>query len=140
MNTALQTAPLFDFGLLVLIWIVQTLLYPNFRFIDPDQFKTWHRDYTKKMGYIAAPLMIGQLAIASLQLYHYPTNAITLSYFALTCSSWAATFLISVPLHKQLQTVGKADTTIDRLVSTNWIRTGIWTALAALSGVQLIHP
>jgi hypothetical protein len=45
----------------------------------------------------------------------------------LVVAVWGVTFLVSVPLHAKLEH-GKDDAVIRRLVATNWIRTGLWTA------------
>lgn len=130
MESALHGFSIFtDSGLLVLIWIVQVAVYPAFPHIESKAFKTWHYGYTRKMGYIAGPLMIAQLGAAGLSVYHQPSLASSF-YIAAVAGTWAVTFLYSVPLHRALETHGPQPTLIAKLISTNWIRTIIWSAIA----------
>ena len=122
-----------DSGLLVLIWIVQAVVYPGFRYVDKDQFAISHQTYTRRMGWIAGPLMIAQLAVSSANLWTEPESIATLRHFTLVLGSWIVTFAVSVPLHNKLQKRGRHLETIDTLVSTNWFRTAIWTATFVLS-------
>ncbi len=50
---------------------------------------------------------------------------------------WLATFILSVPCHRQLQKSGKDLSTINRLVATNWIRTILWSLLFFRTGVTI---
>ena len=52
---------LVDFGLLVLIWIIQLIIYPSFLFYRAKELITWHKMYTKAIALIVIPLMLGQL-------------------------------------------------------------------------------
>ena len=40
-----------------IILMTQFITYPLFQFIG-SEFKTYHRAYTKRMGYVVAPLMV----------------------------------------------------------------------------------
>jgi hypothetical protein len=52
-------------------------------------------------------------------------------YYAANCLVlfiiWVATFSLSVPCHSQLERDGWEEKTIQKLLSTNWIRTIGWT-------------
>jgi hypothetical protein len=115
---------------------VQAVVYPSFRYAEADTFRAWHRVYTRRMGYIVAPLMIAQLATAATHFLLSPSNLLSILHVSLVAGAWAATFLISVPLHKKLQAIGKCPDTLSNLVSTNWIRTAMWTVAL---GVNLAH-
>ncbi|EDY84366.1 hypothetical protein VDG1235_3997 [Verrucomicrobiia bacterium DG1235] len=104
-------------------------MYPSFQHVDKAAFKSWHATYTQRMGYIAAPLMIAQLALAILQTYKHP-QPLSFTYLALVALTWLATFAFSVPLHQKLQTNGPHPQSISKLVSTNWIRTALWSLIA----------
>jgi hypothetical protein len=54
---------LIDFGLVVLLWLVQWIIYPSFLQVAPERLVKWHAQYTQRMGYIVMPLMFGQLFI-----------------------------------------------------------------------------
>lgn len=126
----LQTTSLLtDFGLLVLIWTVQAVIYPGFRSQASETFQAWHRDYTRGVAFIVAPLMLAQLATACLQLLAGSIHLLEALHIALVAATWIVTFLIFVPLHNTLQAKGKCEATITRLISNNWIRTGLWTLI-----------
>jgi len=58
----------FDFGMLVLIWLVQLIIYPSFEFTDKDAFLGWHEKYTGLITVVVLPLMLGQLGLTLYQL------------------------------------------------------------------------
>ena len=118
--------------------MVQAVVYPSLRSQEAGPFKARHRVYTRRMGYIVAPLMIAQLALSSFRLLSDPSNLLSILHWTLVAGTWGATFSLSVPLHKKLQARGKCPTTLAALVATNWIRTALWSlafsvALANLS-------
>ncbi|MDQ8187002.1 hypothetical protein [Pelagicoccus sp. SDUM812002] len=126
-----------DFGLLVLIWIVQAVIYPNFHYLEAKAFEQRHRRYTRAMGFIAAPLMIAQLSATSTLLFDSPTDLFRLLHFTLVAFTWITTFLVSVPLHNKLHMGGRRQEIISKLVSTNWARTAAWTTIFGISLADL---
>jgi hypothetical protein len=50
---------------------------------------------------------------------------------------WLSTFLLQVPIHKDLQS-GKDFKRISRLVTTNWIRTIAWSIKAIIVTIAAI--
>ena len=67
---------LVDFGLVVLIWIVQLIIYPSFLYYNSNTLSKWHKTYTGRITTIVAPLMIAQIAIAAYLLLTKGTFAI----------------------------------------------------------------
>lgn len=133
---ALQTTALaVDAALFSLIWIVQTVVYPSFVHIEASSFKSWHKGYTQRMGYIVAPLMIAQLGL-SLSLLASQSSFQNGLHACGAAATWLVTFLVSVPLHRHLERQGKQQNTIRKLVLSNWIRTTLWTLLFAQSLVR----
>src|SRR5919112_3032071 len=61
--TLIEANRLASFGLVVLIWLVQIIIYPAFAEIAPDRFARWHAGYTRAVTWIVAPLMLGQVAL-----------------------------------------------------------------------------
>jgi len=47
--------------------------------------------------------------------------------FVLILIAWISTFFIQIPIHNRLED-GKDDQQIQKLISSNWIRTVCWTA------------
>ena len=119
---------LIDCSLLVLIWIVQIVVYPSFRFADEHTFSAWHANYARRISLIAGPLMLLQAGahVSTVWSESNVTNGIAALLIA---AAWAATTFLSVPCHRALQQQGKDQLQIARLINTNWIRTACWTGV-----------
>ena len=114
-----------DAGMAVLILLVQLIIYPAFHAIADDVFSAWHRKYMNAIGFVVMPLMFIQAGCIALQLFTAADGAAVLSALAVT-GAWAVTFTFSVPCHRTLQWKGKDPETIDRLITTNRLRTVCW--------------
>ena len=115
-----------DSGLLILIWLVQLIIYPSFRYTEEKAFIDWHGRYTALIGLIVTPLMLLQVGVeVSYFLVHDPRWQRILIILAI----WLATFSLSVPCHSRLHSTGKNLIIIKRLVTSNWIRTLCWSLL-----------
>lgn len=123
----LLAAHLAHFGMVVLIWLVQLVVYPAFRFVEADTFRAWHSSYGDRITVIVLPLMFVQLGLSLWRLWDRPSVTSVL-VLGLVLAAWAVTFLLSVPDHGRLQAEGKNLEVIDHLVRTNWLRTFAWTA------------
>ena len=119
---------LFDFGLLVLIWIVQRIVYPSFLHYDATNLINWHREYTSRFTFIVMPLMLGQLGISIYQLIMKIDLYSVLSLIIILLI-WASTFLQFVPIHAKIAKGKVSQKMLNSLVKKNWIRTFLWTAL-----------
>lgn len=119
---------LFDFGLLVLIWIVQRIVYPGFLHYNPKNLINWHKVYTSRLTFIVMPLMLGQLGISIVQLI-MEINLYTVLSFIIIIVIWVSTFMQFVPIHAQISKGKASQKMLDSLVKKNWIRTFLWTAL-----------
>ena len=113
------------FGLVVLIWLVQLVIYPAFAEIAADGFAAWHGRYTRAITLVVAPLMLAQVALA-IALLARRRDPATIAYALLVASTWIATAFVAVPIHDALAT-GRDPARIERLVRTNWVRTVAWT-------------
>ncbi len=119
-----------DWAMVLVVWLVQLVIYPGFRRIEESRFVAWHSRYLKIMGYIVAPLMIGQLGFAV-------WNAFTVQqwisaethYLGLVALTWIVTFRMAVPIHDNLQDRGKEPELIRQLVLANWPRTILWSII-----------
>ena len=118
-----------SWGLLLLIWLVQIIIYPGFSRIPTKGFVNYHRWYVIRISAIVLPLMICEVIITVgwLILDNYSFYS-SISAF-LVVVIWLSTFALQVPIHKHLQS-GKDDACIRRLVNTNWIRTIAWSMRA----------
>ena len=116
------------------IWFVQLVHYPSFRFIDKGVGQEAAQFHQRKTGILVIPLMLVEIGTAILlmgsswiMLYGtYLWINLGLLFFI-----WGVTFLRMVPLHRQLAN-RMDDEVISSLVSTNWIRTILWTMRAGL--------
>ena len=141
MTTSVQELrTIIDFGLVVLIWIIQLIVYPGFKYTDFQLFTQWHSQYANLISFIVIPLMLGQVAIIGIQLFNGPNWAVWISAI-LVALVWASTFFQAVPIHNALQaspqSVSELQEYVSRLVSANWIRTVIWSCIF---GLGLVRP
>lgn len=115
-----------------LIWLIQILHYPSFRFVNQDHFTAFEAFHTRSISYIVMPLMLAELGTSIYLLIQNPRN----SYFYVTLGMvvliWLSTFLFSIPCHNILSR-GHDSATIDKLILTNWPRTVLWTSKLLLS-------
>ena len=114
------------FGLVVLIWLVQLVIYPAFADIAAEGFLAWHARYTRAITGIVGPLMLAQVVLAALLVYRRPSPA-TILYAVLVAATWLLTALVAVPIHNALASGGHDLAKIHRLIGTNWLRTAAWT-------------
>lgn len=122
---------LVDFGLVVLIWLVQLIIYPSFRHYSSAELAGWHPTYTTLITLIVGPLMLAQVGLVGYELYGR-LSWLNLLSAVLVGLMWGATAFISVPLHNALAAGHASPALLTRLVDTNWIRTIGWTILFAL--------
>lgn len=123
---------LVDFGLVVLIWLVQLCIYPAFTYFEEKDLQKWHATYTWRITLVVLPLMFTQLLVSIYQLF-VDINSFTLSYFFLVILTWILTFTIYVPLHQKIDTQKNKILTSSKLVSLNWWRVFLWMLIFLLS-------
>lgn len=115
-----------DFGLVVLIWMTQLIVYPSFRWANEAGFPAWHRTYLRRISLLVVPLMLGQAAIHGVRLASDPTPAAIGAGVAIA-AAWFVTFALAVPCHRALDAEGRSEAVIRRLIDRNWWRTASWT-------------
>jgi hypothetical protein len=118
----------FDFGLVVLIWMVQTIIYPGFLYYTPADLLKWHAGYTKRITCLVIPLMVGQLALGLWEAYSSP-SLYTLGSLSLIVGVWLITFSFFVPQHQKIAKGMATEALLRSLITKNWLRTGIWTLI-----------
>jgi hypothetical protein len=119
---------LIDFGLVVLIWMVQLLIYPSFKHFPSSVLFKWHSRYTFNMALVVMPLMLGQLIIYTIQIF-FEQTLFSICGMLIVLTLWMSTFIQFVPLHQQISDNSFSNKTLELLVSRNWIRTALWTGL-----------
>ncbi len=117
-----------NFGLVVLIWLVQLIIYPSFAYIGEAEFGDWHRKYVNRISSVVIPLMLGQMLLV-IRLVFLASGLSYLLMLSGIIIIWISSFSLSVPCHRKLQKNGKDQGVIKLLVQTNWVRTIVWTAV-----------
>jgi hypothetical protein len=110
------------------IWVVQLIQYPWFHRCPPDQFVAYHHQYTARIGFIVGPTMLIEAATGILLYLHYDGYARDLmqSSLLVLLAIWISTAIRQIPDHRLLSH-GYNETTHQRLVKLNWIRTVGWS-------------
>ncbi len=128
---------LIDFGLVVLIWLVQLIIYPGFSYYNGDQLVSWHNKYTKRITLVVLPLMLGQLMVYGSLLTEIK-SIFSIGGFTLVLLTWFLTFTVFVPLHKTIDKGEATQSTCERLTTYNWSRTILWSALFLWNGYEYV--
>ncbi|MEM9858762.1 MAG: hypothetical protein AAF843_15495 [Bacteroidota bacterium] len=124
--------PIIDFGLVILIWLVQLIIYPSFQYIDKSQISEWHSKYTMLITIVVMPLMFGQVAFHGISLLK-KVELLSAVQAVLIAVIWILTFLKAVPLHNQIQAGLNLDQNITSLIQWNWPRTVLWSVVFLIS-------
>ena len=122
-----------SWALFGLIWMVQLVHYPSFRYIE--DFQAFHQHHTSSISLIVAPLMLVELVLTVYLAWEARFNWQWLVPLAMVLLIWANTFLQAVPLHEELARKAAADSgelvnSIESLIQVNWPRTILWTLKA----------
>ena len=102
----------------ILIWLVQLVHYPTFRYIDRDQFLDFHQHHTRSITIIVMPLMLIELGLSIYWIWQSEFGMIAVMALILVIGVWLSTFLVQIPLHHSLSK-GKDLIVIDKLVYSN---------------------
>ena len=116
-----------SWALFGLIWTVQLVHYPTFRYV-PD-FSEFHQHHTSSIALIVTPLMVAELAIVCWTTYRTGFSWPWLILLVVVLFIWAVTFLQAIPLHNLLAS-DRQESTIESLIRVNWPRTVLWTLKA----------
>jgi len=129
---------LLDFGLVVLIWIIQRIVYPSFLHYSTENLIIWHKEYTSRFSAIVIPLMIGQLGISIYQAI-IVTNLYTVVSLVIVILIWLSTFLQFVPIHSNIAKGRVSEKMLNSLVTKNWLRTFLWSLLFVMNCIVVVH-
>lgn len=114
-----------------LIWLVQMVHYPAYRFMNISVFKNYQNFHTTTITFVVGPIMVLEiftgLSILVLQKFSLFSS---INFLGLVLI-WIATLVWSVPKHGQLAQ-GYNHLVIESLISTNWARTVLWTLRSIL--------
>ena len=121
-----------------LIWFVQLVHYPGFELIEVSNFTVFHRFHVPRTGLVVIPPMLAELGSSLWLVIAYDQlwllNALGLS---LLIGIWVSTFALQARYHQKLQQE-LSPQLVSRLVTTNWIRTVLWTTKSGFSAYILV--
>ncbi|GAB3222004.1 hypothetical protein [Spirosoma arcticum] len=120
-----------DFGLVVLIWLVQLIIYPSFQYMSTDQLAAWHPKYSNFITLIVGPLMLAQVGLIGWELVNR-SSWLAVTSAVLVGLMWASTAFQAVPIHNAIAASNSSPETLAQLVSVNWMRTVGWTVIFGL--------
>lgn len=135
MKTLLATHLLCTIGMFGVIWIVQLVHYPLFDRVDRGGFAAFEAAHSRQITWVVGPLMLGELATAAalaVRMNGSDTAWVWWAGLAIVGLLWASTAALSIPEHNRLG-AGWDAAAHRRLVVTNWPRTVLWTARAAMA-------
>jgi len=126
-----------SFFLCGLIWTVQLVHYPFFKYASNEKFEEAMGFHRKKISLIVIPVMFAEL-LSSFWLSFFSSSYTNyhITGFVIVLLIWGVTFTTQVPLHGKLSE-SQDSSTIQQLVRSNWIRTFLWSA-KALIGIWLL--
>lgn len=108
-----------------LIWLIQLVHYPTFKYVDKNNFTDFSDFHTKQITKIVLPAMLLEIATSAVLIY-LNFNILFVINFILNSIIFITTFFLSVPKHEKLK-IEKNKFIINSLILTNWPRTLIWS-------------
>lgn len=118
-----------------IIWFIQIVHYPLFNRVGASEFASYEAAHTTLTTCVVMPLMFVELFSAALLLF-LPTPSIPplllWAGIGLLAIIWLSTAVLQVPLHNTLA-AGFDQAAYERLVATNWLRTGAWSVRAVIA-------
>ena len=116
------------------IWFVQVVHYPLFGGVGAGEFRAYEQRHAALTTWVVAPPMLVEAATALLLFRFRPAGVSTWQVSAglgLVAVVWLSTAFLQVPCHDRLSR-GFDPAVHARLVSTNWLRTAVWSARGVL--------
>ncbi|MDW8217850.1 MAG: hypothetical protein RML57_09680 [Acidobacteriota bacterium] len=124
------------------IWLVQRVHYPLLRYVGAESFADYHHRHVAAIFPVVAPPMLVE-GVAAVWLVFQPPVGVSrwVLWGGLACvlTAFGVTALVSIPCHDRLAAQGFDGATLERLVSTNWLRTLAWTLHGVLSLAALVQ-
>jgi len=112
------------------IWLVQILHYPSFKFVSEKEFVTFEQFHIKRISYVVVPVMLVEITTAIIAYLNHPSLLLLLNMI-FNSLILLFTYALSVPYHNKLKE-GKSLKTIKMLAYTNWPRTIFWSLRSLL--------
>ncbi|NND03118.1 MAG: hypothetical protein HKN91_10050 [Acidimicrobiia bacterium] len=128
------------FFMIGLIWVVQLLLYPAFRYVPEADFIEFEAAHTRRMGLVLAVPAPLEVITGAWLVWERPSDVglwLVLIAGAVLAAAWVLTALVQARIHGRLSKEHDAEL-VDRLIVTNWWRTALWTVRGTLVLAMLI--
>ena len=112
-----------------LIWLIQIVNYPLFRFVEKKDFVNYHKSHVKRITPIVSSIMTLEACIAVLLLMIPTSDAnkgLALINLLFLAGIWLSTALLQLPMHNKLNILNNSRT-INQLIISNWSRTVLWS-------------
>lgn len=117
-----------------LIWFVQVVHYPMFSTVGRRVFAEYAAEHQRRTGRVVVPPMIVEAMTGIATVMRPPGGAprgALLAAFLMLALIWISTALLQMPRHRRLS-AGWDEPAHRSLVSTNLIRTALWSARSIL--------
>lgn len=117
-----------------LIWMVQIVHYNMFDRVGREGFAAYEADHSRLITPIVGIPMLIEIATAAWLVMQPPVGfprSWMIAGLILVGLIWLSTAFIQVPCHNRLAQ-GFDQSTYERLVQTNWIRTVLWSTRGVL--------
>ena len=121
-----------------LIWFVQLVHYPLMAAVGRAGFAAYERSHQRRTSWAVGPAMLVEMLTAIALLVIEP-GVLTLLGFSMLLIIWLSTAFVQVPAHRRLE-AGFEATAHRQLVTTNWIRTVLWSARTVIAAMMLLSP
>lgn len=123
-----------------LIWFVQVVHYPLFRHVGSAGFVEYESAHQRRTSWVVGPFMavegVSALVIGA-ALRDELGTALPLLGLVMLAIVHASTVFLQVPAHRRLSQ-GDDAATVDRLVTTNWIRTVGWSSRSVIAIAMVV--
>lgn len=120
------------------IWFVQVVHYPLFARVGEASFPEYERHHARRTGWVVGLPMLVELGSASAIVW-YVGGVLAWCGLGLLAVVWTSTWLWQVPAHRRLER-GFDAAVQSWLVSTNWVRTGAWSARGVIALALTVAP
>ena len=128
------------FFLTGLIWVVQLVHYPMFRFLDPKTQSNALKFHQQKISIIVVPLMLFEL-LSGVYLAYVQWSSLASFHrinMVLLMVIWVHTFGLMVPFHQKISVQLNYEL-LQKTLTHHWVRTLAWTIKSVLWGGVLWH-
>ncbi|MEM6258778.1 MAG: hypothetical protein AAGI37_10745 [Planctomycetota bacterium] len=122
-----------------LIWFVQLVHYPLMAKVGGQDYRDYQQLHERRTTLAVAPAMFTELGCAAYLALRTPDTISPVLAWAgllLVALLWLSTAMLQVPCHNKLGK-GFDERAHRRLVTTNWLRTALWSARGVIALVML---